>query len=281
MICPRGERLRFEGKVNEGGERELRRYRCQSYKQCPVRALCSKWRDGRRIEISPQYGALLRQRAQRQDLRCKAPMRQRSDLIEPVFAGIKQAMGFRRWTVRGLDNVRTQWALLLHRLQPEEALPTLGGEPAPKKGRVRAPGRPGLATTPGRRSPTPVRATLSARPAPAAPRPLADSRLRRRVLRRPPMERDKVKIVALSLGERGDRKAVGEGYLSTRSTLTEPCTLAQIASYFGGSSSLEPIPNNSRNSSEDLRSASQSANRSGVSSQTWNQLAISCFSRRF
>ena len=39
-------------------------------------------------------------------------MRQRSGLIEPVFASIKQAMGFRRWTVRGLDNVRTQWALL-------------------------------------------------------------------------------------------------------------------------------------------------------------------------
>ena len=112
VICPRGERLRFEGKVNKGGEREVRRYRCQSYKQCPVRALCSKRRDGRRIEISPHYGALLRQRAQRQDPRYKALMRQRSGLIEPVFAGIKQAMGFRRWTVRGLDNVRTQWALL-------------------------------------------------------------------------------------------------------------------------------------------------------------------------
>jgi transposase len=112
VICPRGERLRFEGKVNKGGEREVRRYRCQSYKQCPVRALCSQRRDGRRIEISPQYGALLRQRAQRQDPRYKALMRQRSGLIEPVFAGIKQAMGFRRWTVRGLDNVRAQWALL-------------------------------------------------------------------------------------------------------------------------------------------------------------------------
>jgi len=112
VICPRGERLRFEGKVNKGGEREVRRYRCQSYKQCPVRALCSPRRDGRRIEISPQYGALLRQRAQRQDPRCQALMRQRSGLIEPVFAGIKQAMGFRRWTVRGLDNVRAQWALL-------------------------------------------------------------------------------------------------------------------------------------------------------------------------
>ena len=69
-------------------------------------------RDGRRIEISPQYGALLRQRRKRQDPRYKALLRQRSGLIEPVFATIKQAMGFRRWTVRGLDNVRTQWALL-------------------------------------------------------------------------------------------------------------------------------------------------------------------------
>jgi hypothetical protein len=112
VVCPRGERLRFEGMVNKGGEREVRSYRCQSYEQCPVRALCSQRRDGRRIEVSPQYGALQRQRDKRQDPRYKALMRQRSGLIEPVFATIKQAMGFRRWTVRGLDNVRTQWALL-------------------------------------------------------------------------------------------------------------------------------------------------------------------------
>jgi hypothetical protein len=55
--------------------------------------------------------ALLRQRAQRQDPVRKALLRRRSVIIEPVFASVKQAMGFRRWTVRGLDNVRTQWAL--------------------------------------------------------------------------------------------------------------------------------------------------------------------------
>jgi len=32
----------------------------------------------------------------------------------------------------------------------------------------------------------------------------------------------KIKIPTLSLGERGDRKAVGEGSLLTQSTLTEP-----------------------------------------------------------
>jgi hypothetical protein len=37
---------------------------------------------------------------------------ERKAIVEPVFARVKQAMGFRRWTVRRLENVRTQWALL-------------------------------------------------------------------------------------------------------------------------------------------------------------------------
>lgn len=36
----------------------------------------------------------------------------RAPTIEPVFAQIKQQMGFRRWTVRGLPNVRNQWDML-------------------------------------------------------------------------------------------------------------------------------------------------------------------------
>jgi transposase len=112
VLCPQGQRLRFAGVQDKGGGRVVRSYRCQHYAQCPVRGLCSRRRDGRRIEISPQYGALLRQRIKRQDPAQKALLRRRSVIIEPVFASVKQAMGFRRWTVRGLDNVRTQWALL-------------------------------------------------------------------------------------------------------------------------------------------------------------------------
>ena len=38
--------------------------------------------------------------------------RQRSTIIEPRFGQIKQHEGFRRWTVWGLEGVKTQWSLL-------------------------------------------------------------------------------------------------------------------------------------------------------------------------
>jgi len=113
VICPRGERLKFRGMRKKGGARAaVRAYACQVYGSCPVRELCSRSQEGRRIELSPQRAARERQRAKRDTPLGRALLRQRKAIIEPVFAAIKQAMGFRRWTVRGLENVRTQWALL-------------------------------------------------------------------------------------------------------------------------------------------------------------------------
>jgi len=113
VICPQGKRLKFEGRKNKGPQRPaVRSYRCHHYQQCPVGALCSRRQDGRRIEVSPQRAAVMRQREKRRDPAQQALLRQRKAIVEPVFATIKQAMGFRRWTVRGLENVRTQWALL-------------------------------------------------------------------------------------------------------------------------------------------------------------------------
>jgi hypothetical protein len=110
VICPQGQRLAFKGRKKKGGPRSaVRSYHCEHYGQCPVRELCSRSRRGRSIEISPQRAAILRQREKRRD---PAKQALRKAVIEPVFATIKQAMGFRRWTVRGLENVRTQWALL-------------------------------------------------------------------------------------------------------------------------------------------------------------------------
>ena len=113
VICPQGQRLKFEGRKNKGSQRPaVRVYPCQHYRECPVRTLCSPRQDGRRIELDPQRSALMGQRAQRQDPVQQALLRRRKAIVEPVFATLKQAMGFRRWTVRGLENVRTQWAML-------------------------------------------------------------------------------------------------------------------------------------------------------------------------
>jgi hypothetical protein len=62
----------------------------------------------RSIEIGPQGGA--RQRI-KQQIRPKWSLKKR-DRSSKIFGWIKQELGFRRWTVRGFENVRTQWAML-------------------------------------------------------------------------------------------------------------------------------------------------------------------------
>jgi len=42
----------------------------------------------------------------------KELLKARKAIIEPVFGWIKSNLGFRRWTVRGLENVKAQWSLL-------------------------------------------------------------------------------------------------------------------------------------------------------------------------
>jgi hypothetical protein len=54
----------------------------------------------------------MRQREKRRAPTQQALLRQRQAIVEPVFATLKQAMGFRRWTLRGPEKVGTQWALL-------------------------------------------------------------------------------------------------------------------------------------------------------------------------
>ena len=42
----------------------------------------------------------------------RALLKQRGATVEPVFGWGKEVLGFRRWTVRGLEKVKTQWLLL-------------------------------------------------------------------------------------------------------------------------------------------------------------------------
>lgn len=112
-ICPHGHVLPYlQRKLKGANKNEFIRFRCRDYKDCPHRWECSPGKHGRMIEISVHYKEIERQRTKRQDPEKKRLLGRRKVIVEPVFAWIKQHLGFRRWTVRGINNVRAQWELV-------------------------------------------------------------------------------------------------------------------------------------------------------------------------
>lgn len=112
-ICPRGEILRYECTRQREKLRpyQARIFRCSTYESCPVRWQCSSSKTGRTIQIHPQYDAMKRQREKRKDPTMRELLKKRGATVEPVFGWGKEVFGFRRWTVRGLENTKTQWLL--------------------------------------------------------------------------------------------------------------------------------------------------------------------------
>lgn len=108
--CPREQELVFV-RTRQRRQVMVREYRCRVFAQCPVRELCSRDPGGRRVEISDARAATERHR---QRLVAHADqLAKRGEMVEPVFGIAKQIHGFRRFTVRRLEGVRTQWSLLM------------------------------------------------------------------------------------------------------------------------------------------------------------------------
>jgi transposase len=112
-ICPHGEELPYlTTKVRGKNKNGFRVYRCRKHRTCPHRSKCTTSKQGREVEISVNHAAIERQRVKREDPANKRLLARRKAIIEPIFAWIKRHMGFRRWTVHGLDRVRAQWSLI-------------------------------------------------------------------------------------------------------------------------------------------------------------------------
>jgi transposase len=110
VTCPQGQKLDFQREAQQKGQ-QVRIYRCHC-KSCPVREQCTTDPKGRKIEIWPHTSVVQAVRARLQTEEGKKVLSQRSQLIELMFAVIKNQFGFRRWTFRGLEKVRSQWAML-------------------------------------------------------------------------------------------------------------------------------------------------------------------------
>ena len=112
-ICPKGGVLRFEKKKKHGRKGyEVRVYRCQGYEGCVHRWECSKSKKGRTIGVSAYHLAIVNQLEKQKQAGKKELLKRRKTIVEPVFGIIKSVLNFRRWTVRGRENVRAQWFLI-------------------------------------------------------------------------------------------------------------------------------------------------------------------------
>lgn len=110
-ICKEGSVLKFEySKKCRSGNR-ARVYRCRRF-DCPHRSECTRDKNGRSIEMEAGAEAARRHRALHQEKKYLALLNRRKEVAELPFAWIKNHMGFRRWTLRGLEKVRAQWFML-------------------------------------------------------------------------------------------------------------------------------------------------------------------------
>ena len=111
--CPLGKKLGFTGTgKSRCGKYEERIYRCKSFENCLEREDCSKDKHGRKVALGPHYQALLRQLKKQEIPQKKKELFKRKSIIEKVFGFIKEILGFRRFTVRGLEKVKVQWSLI-------------------------------------------------------------------------------------------------------------------------------------------------------------------------
>lgn len=135
--CPQGRALDYQGYTIKNGRR-VERFRCH-HRDCPVRAHCTQDPKARQIEVRQAHEVVAAMRQRLQQAGPRQQWQQRRRIIEPRFAQLKQHDGFRRWTVWGLEGVRTQWSLLCA---------TLNLRVLWKKWRASRPGAPRSAAVP-------------------------------------------------------------------------------------------------------------------------------------
>jgi transposase len=116
-ICPQGKRLIYRETrptVSANGYESTRRiYECEDCQGCPVKEECTKSKYNRTLWV----GVDLKQMKTTAFDRLESPrgkdMRSRRPIeVEAVFGRLKHNWGFRRFLLRGLEKVKTEWGIL-------------------------------------------------------------------------------------------------------------------------------------------------------------------------
>lgn len=117
FICPADKRLHFQYTsryvTDNGFVSDRRNYECLECAHCPLKRQCTKAKGNRKIRIS--FRLLEYRRQARVNLTSEPGQRlraARSVEVETVFGHLKHNMGFRRFHLRGLEKVKTEWGLV-------------------------------------------------------------------------------------------------------------------------------------------------------------------------
>ena len=112
--CPEGRLLRFQRLKHRRKRASVRVYAAAAADclACPAFGRCTTSTQGRRIEVSLHADALTAHRHWMQTAGARDAFRRRKQLIEPVFGIIKEQQAGRRFLLRGLEAVRSEWTLL-------------------------------------------------------------------------------------------------------------------------------------------------------------------------
>lgn len=115
--CPQGKRLTYiytkHEKTKHGYETETRVYECEDCSGCPVKDQCTKSSANRQMQRN------IRLEQYREDTRNrllsetgKIIYGKRKIEVEPVFGHLKWNREFKRFLLRGLEKVKTEWGIL-------------------------------------------------------------------------------------------------------------------------------------------------------------------------
>ena len=116
-ICPAGRRMRpvwiKRFRTDNGYLTERMVYECEDCSGCPLKEQCSKSKGNRRIQVSKRLQKFREEAAL--NLRSAKGLQlrsQRSIEVESVFGRIKHNWSFKRFMLRGIEKVKTEWGLL-------------------------------------------------------------------------------------------------------------------------------------------------------------------------
>ncbi len=124
FICPGQKRLSFlytaKTKSENGYESSRRLYESEGCQDCPLKEQCTKAKGNRKIQVS--FKLMEYRRQARENLTSEPGKKlraKRSVEVETVFGHLKYNQGFRRFHLRSLDKVSTEWGLvcIAHNMQ--------------------------------------------------------------------------------------------------------------------------------------------------------------------